>query len=67
MKKNLTNLAASDMEQLLTKLEQSWRYPLRMIGSVDQEQRTETVCYGKQGQLPVQKNTGAGGALSDRI
>lgn len=48
MKKNLTNLAASDMEQLLTKLEQSWRYPLRMIGSVDQNKEQKLYVMGNR-------------------
>ena len=48
MKKNLTNLAASDMEQLLTKLEQNWRYPLRMIGSVDQNKEQKLYVMGNR-------------------
>lgn len=55
MKNNLTNLAASDMEQLLEKLELNWRYPLRMIGSADQNKEQKLYVMGNRQNYLCQK------------
>ena len=46
MKTKLANLAGSNMEQIVSKLGESWRYPLRLIGSTDQGRRQKLYMLG---------------------
>lgn len=48
MKTKLANLAGSDMEQLISKLGESWLYPVRLIGSVDQNKNQRLYIMGNK-------------------
>lgn len=48
MKTKLANLAGSDMGQLILKLGESWLYPLRLIGSLDQNKTQRLFVMGNR-------------------
>lgn len=49
MKTKLANLAGSDMEQLILKLGESWLYPARLIGNLDQSKAQRLYVMGNRG------------------
>lgn len=48
MKTKLANLAGSDMGQLIQKLGESWLYPVRLIGSADQNKAQRLYVMGNK-------------------
>ena len=46
MKTKLANLAGSDMEQIISRLGESWMYPVRLIGNVDQNKAQRLYMLG---------------------
>lgn len=48
MKTKLANLAGSDMGQLIQKLGESWLYPVRLIGSTDQNKAQRLYVMGNK-------------------
>lgn len=48
MKTKLANLAGSDMGQLISRLGESWLYPVRLIGSTDQDKAQRLYVMGNK-------------------